>query len=99
MHAFFHWFWYSFSGAGNEAGSGYGWWSGPGADLEEVGLAVVVVTTFRHINCHVQGCWRLAFHRYEMDGTEYRLCHKHHPTAKKSVTAQQVADHHAAKSQ
>lgn len=75
-------FWFrflDFFGVRNEGGYGYGFFSGVGSDLGEVALVGVVIGGYRHVNCHIKSCWRLARHEYEMDGVKYRLCRKHHP--------------------
>jgi hypothetical protein len=78
----------------------YNFWSGIGSDIGEVAIIAAVIGTYRKFNCHVPHCWRLAHHSYEIDSVEYRLCRKHHPNVddKSRKTAQDFADHHAAKS-
>lgn len=75
---------------------GYNFFSGFGSDLGEVTLIGAVVVGYRHANCHIQKCFRLARHEYEMDGVKYRLCHKHHPKTDTRPTLQDFDRHHAA---
>ena len=49
------------------SGPFYGFWSGIGSDLSY--LAILGVA-WHHLNCHTDGCWRIARHR-----THY--CRKH----------------------
>lgn len=53
----------------------YNWWSGFGSDLGEAALVSVIVTpaivAYRHHECHVGPCHRLAHHTTK-DG--YKLC-------------------------
>lgn len=54
-------------GIDDVSGRWYAFWSGFGSDLGE--LAIVGVL-WHHLNCHQDGCWRIARHR-----THY--CRKH----------------------
>jgi hypothetical protein len=47
----------------------YNFWSGLGSDLGELTIAS---TLYRHVNCHVRGCWRWG---HSVNGTI--TCHKH----------------------
>lgn len=90
------------SGAQNESGHWYGWWSGSGADLGELTLvtavSVGVWTGVRKANCGAKGCWRIGHHNYEMDGVTHHLCRKHHPLHPgKPVTHAQILEHHQRK--
>jgi hypothetical protein len=70
-----------YTGTVNEAGPYYGFWSGFGADLAELGIIGVVATAAYHIvrryNCHRQGCWRVGAH--PAAGGQFFLCYRHHP--------------------
>lgn len=60
----------------------YDFWSGFGSDISEFALAIslvgVLYALLRRHNCHVHGCWRIG--RHKVDGTEYVVCRRHHPT-------------------
>ncbi|MDP9091933.1 MAG: hypothetical protein M3N95_03085 [Actinomycetota bacterium] len=82
-------------GLDNPSGYWYLWWSGVGANLQELALFGVVITVYRRHKCHAHRCWRLAKHT--VDGTPYVTCKTHHPlTAPGRVTAQDIADAHLA---
>lgn len=83
---FFSWLGY-WTGVSNEAGKGYGWWSGIGSCLTYLAIFVVA---YRKLNCGVTGCYRLGFHH--VDGTTHITCKKHHPT--NGVTAEQIHTAH-----
>lgn len=71
------WYWIEVhTGTVNESGPYYGFWSGFGSDLGELGILGAVLQAARHRNCHVKGCWRLG---RSVDGTPYLACHIHHP--------------------
>lgn len=92
LHALSHFF-----GLDNLSGPFYGFWSGSGSDIQELTVIVGGWALLRHHNCHVKGCWGLRTHL--VDGTPYRVCRKHHPTAiPKRVTAEHVRQaHHTAR--
>ncbi len=69
--------------------SAYNFVSGPLADITLFGGLYAL---YRHHNCHVKGCWRIA--RRAVDGTTYVVCHRHHPGEK--PTAEQVHAEHLA---
>jgi hypothetical protein len=72
---------------------GYNFISGPLADITLLGGGYAIA---RHHNCHVKGCWRVA--RAHVSGTDYIVCHKHHPH--EQPTAEKVlAEHSAAMAQ
>lgn len=85
-------FWHelsNFFGVTNEAGPGYGFWSGVGSDIGEVAIIGAIVAAYRRHNCHVKGCWRIQ--RHQVEGTPYIVCRKHHPsTGHTAPTAHQV---------
>lgn len=69
-----------FFGIDNEAGSHYAFWSGAGSDIGELAMVGAFYALIRHHNCHTKGCWRIGRLKFAADGTEYLLCHRHHPT-------------------
>lgn len=70
-------------GMDNLSGPIYGFWSGFGSDVAEFSLLGVLVAGLRSRNCHVHRCWRFGHHEVTVDGVTYKVCRKHHPTAKK----------------
>ena len=89
MHGFVH-----VLGLDNPSGYWYLWWSGLGANLQELALFGVIFTVYRRHKCHAHGCWRLGKHL--VDGTPYITCRNHHPTvAAGRVTATEIAAAHA----
>ena len=77
-----------FFGITNEAGPGYGFWSGFGSDLGEFALVGAVIGTYRKHMCHVDGCWRIQ--RHVVEGTPYVVCRRHHPKVHGAVTEDHV---------
>ena len=66
-------------GVDDLTGPWYGFWSGFGSDLSEIGgLGVVSYIFWRKHNCHVRGCWRIG--RHPLEGTLYVVCRQHYPT-------------------
>src|SRR5215472_6003786 len=69
------------TGATNESGPYYGFWSGFGSDLAEFGILGAIATATYHVvkkyNCHEPGCWRVGTH--QAAGGEFLLCYRHHP--------------------
>jgi hypothetical protein len=69
------------AGTNDLSGPWYGFWSGFGSDLAEIGLIGAVVTgvyqIFRKYNCHEPRCWRVGTHP-AADG-QFLLCYRHHP--------------------
>jgi hypothetical protein len=63
------------------SGSWYGFWSGFGSDLAELGLIGAVATgvyqIVRKYNCHEPGCWRVGTH--PAANGQFLLCYRHHP--------------------
>jgi hypothetical protein len=57
---------------------GYNSWSGSFSDIGEVtivgGMITLVIGFWRHVNCHVDGCYRIG--RHKMAGGKYVLCTK-----------------------
>jgi hypothetical protein len=68
-----HWLAY-WLGLTNPSGSPYLFWSGAGANLAYLGLAIGAL---RYVNCDTPHCWRPGLRRVE--GTDERVCRKHHP--------------------
>ena len=81
-----HWLEHIF-GLDNGSGTAYLFWSGICGDLFLVGGAWAI---YRHHNCHVAGCPRIA--RHEVVGTPYKTCRKHHPVVDKGTTAADIKD-------
>jgi hypothetical protein len=70
-----HHLWLTFlhiTGADDESGNWYGFWSGFGSDLGELGIIVIA---YRHLVCHVHGCLRLGRHH---PSTNLLICKKHY---------------------
>jgi hypothetical protein len=89
-----HWFLHV-SGANQESGTWYGFWSGFGGSIPDFLILGGFVTYLQQHNCHVQHCWRLRKHAVE--GTPYIVCKKHHPGVPAgAVTAESVAAAHKA---
>jgi len=69
------------TGATNESGAYYGFWSGFGSDLAEFGILGAVGTAIYQLvkkyNCHEPGCWRVGTH--PAAGGQFLLCYGHHP--------------------
>jgi hypothetical protein len=69
------------TGTINEPGPYYGFWSGFGSDIEELGILGAIATGIYQLvkkyNCHEPGCWRIGQHP-AADG-QFNLCYRHHP--------------------
>jgi hypothetical protein len=69
------------TGATNESGPYYGFWSGFGSDLAEFGILGAIGTAIYQLvkkyNCHDPGCWRVGTH--PAAGGDFLLCYRHHP--------------------
>ncbi len=74
-----HWL-FVHAGLDDASGAWYAFWSGICGDLFIVGG---VAALFRHINCHVSGCWRPGWH--PVHGTQFKVCRRHHPTGGNTV--------------
>ena len=70
FHVFLNW-----SGSSNPSGNQYGFWSGFGSDLGEIAILGSIVGLYKHHNCAVKGCVRIAHH--PVRGTNLKTCHKH----------------------
>lgn len=68
-------------GLDNLSGPWYGFWSGFGSDISELGLLFGLVGLLRKSNCEVRPCWRLGRHPWVDPTTNlsHRLCRRHHP--------------------
>lgn len=42
-----------------------------------MGFSGIIVTAWRHLNCHKDGCWRIA--KYPVAGGKYKVCKIHSP--------------------
>jgi hypothetical protein len=69
------------TGVVNEPGPYYGFWSGFGSDLEELGIlgaiGAAIYQLVKKYNCHEPSCWRIGSHP-AADG-QFNLCYRHHP--------------------
>jgi hypothetical protein len=69
------------TGATNEPGAFYGFWSGFGSDIAELGVLGAIATAayqlVRKYNCHEPRCWRVGTH--PAAGGQFVLCYRHHP--------------------
>jgi hypothetical protein len=86
------------TGISNESGPWYGFWSGFGSDLAELGIIGAVGTAayqlVKRYNCHEPGCWRVGTHP-AADG-QFLLCYRHHPDYQgKKPTHEMIARLHA----
>jgi hypothetical protein len=71
-----HWFLH-FTGSDNVSGPWYGFWSGFGSDIGELGIIGGLIHSARSHTCHVKRCWRIG--HLKLDGTPFTVCTKHHP--------------------
>ena len=69
------------TGTDDLSGPWYGFWSGFGSDLTELGIIGAIGTgvyqLVKKYNCHEPGCWRVGTHP-AADG-QFLLCYRHHP--------------------
>jgi hypothetical protein len=87
-------------GIANEPGPYYGFWSGFGSDIAEVGilttLAAAIGGWYHKHNCHTEGCWRLGLH--PMAGGQYVVCRTHHNQiegySSRKLPLSHIARHH-----
>lgn len=56
----------------------YNFWSGFGSDISEFVLLAGAFTIYKHHNCAVPRCPRLAHKKYEIKETKQYVCRKHH---------------------
>jgi hypothetical protein len=80
------------TGARNESGWVYGFWSGFGGSIPDVLILTAIAGFLWHRNCHIHRCWRIG--RHHVEGTPYVTCRRHHPSMPARVTADDVADAH-----
>jgi hypothetical protein len=73
FHDFLNW-----TGSNNTAGNQYGFWSGFGSDLSEFALFGLLIGLYKHHNCAVPQCPRIAHKKYEIKETKQYVCRKHH---------------------
>jgi hypothetical protein len=73
------WWWIEVhTGTTNEPGPYYGFWSGFGSDIGEIAIIGAVLGTYKHHNCSVPRCPRLAHKKYEVKEIKEYTCKKHH---------------------
>ena len=74
-----HWF-LRVTGSSNVNSTSYGFFSGFGADIQELGIVVVAVGVYRRHKC--QTCWRpsLKHGLGRVEGTHFETCHRHSTT-------------------
>jgi hypothetical protein len=69
------------TGTNDTSGVYYGFWSGFGSDLAEIGILGAIGTGVYQLvkknNCHEPGCWRVGTH--PAAGGQFLLCYRHHP--------------------
>lgn len=58
----------------------YQLWSGFIPALTVLGLSTLIIGAWHHLDCHTNGCLRLA--RAPVEGTPWKTCWRHHPTGK-----------------
>lgn len=85
------WWWVEVhTGAVNEPGPYYGFWSGFGSDLGELAIIGGLISVYRRNNCEIHGCWRIGRH---VTAGNHHVCRKHHPDD--HLTHQGVLDAHS----
>ena len=59
-----------------------------------MGFSGLLVTAWHHLNCHKDGCWRLA--RYPVAGGKYKVCKIHNPdiAVQEGLTDKHLYDAH-----
>jgi hypothetical protein len=85
-----HWFLW-FTGANDEGGSLYGFWSGFGGSVPDAAIIVAMSGWWWHHTCHVSRCWHIG--RHPVSGTPYKACRRHHPDGGKLTHAALLAEH------
>lgn len=84
------------TGSDNTSGVFYGFWSGFGSDIGELGIIGGLVAMYRKNNCHVKWCWRFSHMRVE--GTHFKTCHKHstasHHALLRQIHAEKYPEQH-----
>lgn len=89
MHYILDWLYHVLGVAGS--GPFYGFWSGFGSDLTELGILGGLISMYRKNNCEVHKCWRIGKHKTEAG---HYVCRRHHPDSK--LTAETVLELHKA---
>jgi hypothetical protein len=81
------------TGTLNESSAYYGFWSGFGSILERIiELIVIGFLVLYHRNCHQKGCLRIG--HFDVEGTPYKACRKHHPTVPDKAHKDEIRDAH-----
>ena len=65
------------TGTDSSSSRAYNFWSGFGSDIGEVAIISSLYAIYRKHNCVVHHCFRIC--RYDVVGTPYQACKKHHP--------------------
>jgi hypothetical protein len=69
----------------------YNFWSGFGNIAERtLELLVIGYVLYHRHNCHIKTCFRIG--KYQVEGTPYVLCLKHHPTVPNKVTIKHIVN-------
>ena len=81
------------TGTSDSASRSYDYWSGFGS-VFPWSLAILggIAGLFHKHNCHVKGCWRIG--KFDIDGTPYTVCPKHHPDVPDKVTHAHILQAH-----
>jgi len=74
MHELLH-LYYTITGANNESGPAYGFWSGFGGSIPDFLIISSIIIFLIHKNCHIKGCKRLG--HPNQHGIVY--CKRHNP--------------------
>jgi len=76
-------------GIDDVSGRWYGFWSGFGSDLGEIGIVAGLAGLLRKHNCEVHRCWRIGRHK---TAAGHQVCRRHHPDG--HLTAERVSMAH-----
>lgn len=98
MLALWHWLvhvYFAVTGAADEPGKTYGFWSGFGGTLLFSAICLFPVWWY-HNNCHQHRCWRVG--RHPVEGTGITTCRRHHPVLgpHRKLTAEKILHLHKA---
>lgn len=74
IHFLWH-IWMDITGANNEPGSTYGFWSGFGGSIPDFLIIGSLITLYMHHNCHVKGCPRIG---HIDPKNNHPACKRHH---------------------
>jgi hypothetical protein len=78
-------------GVDNVSGPWYGWWSGAGSDIAELGILTGLYANYKKHNCHVKWCPRVGHFPFEHETHVENYCRKHHPVVPdKPITSKQA---------